>query len=49
MPVQLIGTSPAFKQVIDAIAMVAPVDSAVLLLGGRVPCAYQKRRKRCVD
>ena len=29
----LIGSSVAFKEVIEAIAMVAPVDSAVLLLG----------------
>ena len=29
----LIGCSVAFREVIDAIAMVAPVDSAVLLLG----------------
>ena len=33
MTVQLIGESRAFRQVLDAIAMVAPVDSAVLLLG----------------
>src|SRR5919109_3965066 len=33
MAVQLIGASPAFKQVLDAISMVAAVDSAVLLLG----------------
>ena len=33
MVVQLIGESRAFRQVLDAIAMVAPVDSAVLLLG----------------
>jgi formate hydrogenlyase transcriptional activator len=29
----LIGDSAAFREVIDAVAMVAPVDSAVLLLG----------------
>src|SRR5690349_15368868 len=33
MTVQLIGPSPAFTQVLDAIATVAPVDSPVLLLG----------------
>jgi transcriptional regulator with GAF, ATPase, and Fis domain len=33
MPVGLIGTSHAFKQVIQNIFMIAPVDSAVLLLG----------------
>ena len=29
----LIGNSVAFREVTEAIAMVAPVDSAVLLLG----------------
>ncbi len=29
----LIGSSPAFRQVLDAISMVAPVDSPVLVLG----------------
>ena len=33
MAVQLIGASPAFRQVLDAISMVGSVDSAVLLLG----------------
>src|SRR5262245_51797084 len=33
MAVQLIGESRAFKEVLDAIAMVGPVDSAVLLVG----------------
>jgi formate hydrogenlyase transcriptional activator len=33
MAAPLIGTSVAFREVTDAIAMVAPVDSAVLLLG----------------
>src|SRR5919109_5016072 len=33
MAVQLIGASPAFTQVLDAISMVGSVDSAVLLLG----------------
>ena len=33
MPGPLIGNSVAFKEVTDAIAMVAPVDSSVLLLG----------------
>src|SRR5262245_56464065 len=33
MTAQLIGNSLAFRQVVDAIALVAPVDSAVLLLG----------------
>ena len=33
MAAQLIGVSPAFKEVLDAIAMVGSVDSAVLLLG----------------
>src|SRR5262245_52209905 len=33
MPDPLIGKSVAFGEVTDAIAMVAPVDSAVLLLG----------------
>jgi formate hydrogenlyase transcriptional activator len=33
MVAQLIGESRAFRQVLDAIAMVATVDSAVLLLG----------------
>jgi formate hydrogenlyase transcriptional activator len=33
MAVQLIGASPAFRQVLDAISMVGAVDSAVLLLG----------------
>jgi len=33
MAVQLIGESRAFKEVLDAIAMVGAVDSAVLLLG----------------
>ena len=33
MSVDLIGTSRSFKHVLDAISMVAPVDSAVLLLG----------------
>jgi formate hydrogenlyase transcriptional activator len=33
MAVQLIGSSPAFKHVLDAISMMAPVDSPVLLLG----------------
>src|ERR1700704_6018572 len=33
MSVDLIGTSRPFKHVLDAISMVAPVDSAVLLLG----------------
>ncbi len=33
MAVQLIGESPAFRQVLDAISMVGSVDSAVLLLG----------------
>jgi transcriptional regulator with GAF, ATPase, and Fis domain len=33
MAVQLIGTSPAFQQVLDTISMVGSVDSAVLLLG----------------
>ncbi len=33
MAVQLIGESQAFTEVLDAIAMVASVDSAVLLLG----------------
>src|ERR1700704_5757154 len=33
MSVDLIGTSRPFKHVLEAIAMVAPVDSAVLLLG----------------
>jgi len=33
MTVPLIGSSPAFREVTDAIALVAPVDSAVLLLG----------------
>ena len=33
MAVQLIGESRAFKEVLDAIAMVGSVDSAVLLLG----------------
>jgi formate hydrogenlyase transcriptional activator len=33
MTAQLIGSSPAFEQVLDAIAMIAPVDSPVLLLG----------------
>ena len=33
MAVPLIGESRAFKEVVDAIAMVGSVDSAVLLLG----------------
>jgi formate hydrogenlyase transcriptional activator len=33
MAVELIGSSPAFRQVLDGISMVAPVDSPVLLLG----------------
>jgi formate hydrogenlyase transcriptional activator len=33
MAVQLVGSSPAFRQVLDAMSMIAPVDSAVLLLG----------------
>lgn len=33
MAVQLIGASPALRQVLDAISMVGSVDSAVLLLG----------------
>src|SRR6266850_7793597 len=33
MSVDLIGTSRPFQHVLDAISMVAPVDSAVLLLG----------------
>jgi formate hydrogenlyase transcriptional activator len=33
MAVQLIGSSPAFRHVLDAISMIAPVDSPVLLLG----------------
>jgi len=33
MSVDLIGTSRSFKHVLSAISMVAPVDSAVLLLG----------------
>jgi len=43
MAVQLIGASPAFRQVLDAISMVGSVDSAVLLLGetgtGKEPIA----------
>jgi formate hydrogenlyase transcriptional activator len=33
MAAELIGTSPAFRGVIEAVAMIAPVDSPVLLLG----------------
>jgi formate hydrogenlyase transcriptional activator len=33
MVADLIGSSPAFRQVLDAISMVAPVDSPVLVLG----------------
>ena len=33
MAVQLIGASPAFRRVLDEIAMVGAVDSAVLLSG----------------
>ena len=33
MAPQLVGTSPAFKKVLDAISLVGPVDSGVLLLG----------------
>ena len=33
MAIQLIGESRAFRGVLDAISMVAPVDAAVLLLG----------------
>ena len=33
MATQLIGHSAAFQDMTDAIAMVAPVDSSVLLLG----------------
>ena len=33
MAVQLVGESRAFKEVLDAISMVGPVDSAVLLVG----------------
>src|SRR5262245_38439209 len=33
MAPQLIGTSAAFKKVLDAISLVGPVDSGVLLLG----------------
>jgi transcriptional regulator with GAF, ATPase, and Fis domain len=33
MSVDLIGTSRSFKHVLGAISMVAPVDSAVMLLG----------------
>ena len=48
MAVQLIGASRAFRQVLDAISMVAAVDSAVLLLGDTNSslAAYPAKRRK---